>query len=338
MAQNTVNYSNNPTGPQLLDDYLAKDQENHLTCNSGIQRPSYAQAGSFWLDISSTPWILKFYDGTNDIAIGSLNATSHVFSVQGVDTSSFVNKTGDETIAGVKTFTSSPVVPTPTSSDNSTRVSTTAFVKTAVSSKADDNSAVHKTGDETITGLKTFTNNIEKQVNVVRGQAPSSSIFDHINFCDKNNNWLSGLEYNLATDKSSNISLIISDSVEDTTNTKGRIEIGVDRDGNVFTYSTACDAIGSIVTTTGINKGVDTGYWKFGNGLIIQRGYSQANNARVTVTLPTPFTTNYYSVVLTVANNSANELYVAEKNNTSFKWDRYGGIGNNSVYWIAIGF
>lgn len=41
-----------------------------------------------------------------------------------------VHKTGDETIAGVKTFSSSPIVPTPTVGDNSTKVATTAFVKT----------------------------------------------------------------------------------------------------------------------------------------------------------------------------------------------------------------
>lgn len=34
----------------------------------------------------------------------------------------------DQTIAGVKTFTSSPIVPTPTAGDNSTKVATTAYV------------------------------------------------------------------------------------------------------------------------------------------------------------------------------------------------------------------
>lgn len=41
----------------------------------------------------------------------------------------FVALTGAQTIAGVKTFSSSPVAPTPTNSDNSTNVATTAFVK-----------------------------------------------------------------------------------------------------------------------------------------------------------------------------------------------------------------
>lgn len=39
-----------------------------------------------------------------------------------------VRKTGDQTIAGIKTFSSSPIVPTPALGDNSTKVATTAFV------------------------------------------------------------------------------------------------------------------------------------------------------------------------------------------------------------------
>ena len=41
----------------------------------------------------------------------------------------YVDKTSTQTVAGVKTFSSSPVVPTPGTSDNSTQVASTAFVK-----------------------------------------------------------------------------------------------------------------------------------------------------------------------------------------------------------------
>lgn len=43
-----------------------------------------------------------------------------------------VYTSGDQTIAGTKTFSSSPVIPTPTSTDNSTKAANTAFVKTAI--------------------------------------------------------------------------------------------------------------------------------------------------------------------------------------------------------------
>ena len=96
MAQNTVNYANNPTGPELLDDYLAKEQENILSSNSGIQRPSYAVAGTVWIDTSTTPWTWKLYDGSSDITIGTFNISTHA--------SNFIHNNGNETISGTKTF------------------------------------------------------------------------------------------------------------------------------------------------------------------------------------------------------------------------------------------
>ncbi|MBP5698213.1 MAG: hypothetical protein J6W96_01630 [Alphaproteobacteria bacterium] len=80
MTQNVVNYSDNPTGPELLDNYLDKDQENILTCNAGVQRPSYATQGTFWLDTSTTPWTYKMYDGSSDCKVGTFNSTSHKFN------------------------------------------------------------------------------------------------------------------------------------------------------------------------------------------------------------------------------------------------------------------
>lgn len=47
-----------------------------------------------------------------------------------------VGLTGSETVAGVKTFSSSPIAPTPTTGDNTTKVATTAFVKTTADASA----------------------------------------------------------------------------------------------------------------------------------------------------------------------------------------------------------
>ena len=44
-------------------------------------------------------------------------------------TNNTVNLTGNQTVAGTKTFSSSPIVPTPVSNDNSTKVATTAWVQ-----------------------------------------------------------------------------------------------------------------------------------------------------------------------------------------------------------------
>lgn len=79
MSQNIVDFSGNPTGAGLMDDYLDKDQQNVLTSNSGIQRPSYAVAGTKWLDILANPWVLKMYDGTDDVVIGTVDPSTHKF-------------------------------------------------------------------------------------------------------------------------------------------------------------------------------------------------------------------------------------------------------------------
>lgn len=149
MTQNSVNYANNPTGPELLDDYLAKEQQNNLTSNSGIQRPSYAVAGTKWLDTSATPWVLKYYDGTSDVVIGTIDTTSHIFTPSGLN--SAVLLTSDQTVAGVKTFSSSPLVPNVTAGDSSSKAANTAFVAAGLANK------VGLTGDQTIAGVKTFS-------------------------------------------------------------------------------------------------------------------------------------------------------------------------------------
>jgi hypothetical protein len=84
MTQNVVDFSGNPSGSGLMDDYLDKDQQNVLTSNSGIQRPSYAVAGTKWLDTSVTPWLWKMYDGTSDVTLGTVNPSTHLFTPDGI--------------------------------------------------------------------------------------------------------------------------------------------------------------------------------------------------------------------------------------------------------------
>ena len=80
---------------------------------------------------------------------------------------------------------------------------------------------------------------------------------------------------------------------------------------------------------------------KFSNGLIMQWGESQANNSKMTITLPTPFTSGDSYQVFTQfidGNQSANCSYIQDQTATSFKWDRYGGIAQFKVSWLAIGY
>lgn len=79
MSQTVVDYSQSPSGAELLDDMLAKEQENFLTTNSGTSRPSYAETGTIWLDNSVSPWQLKIYDGSDDIVFGTINSSTNEF-------------------------------------------------------------------------------------------------------------------------------------------------------------------------------------------------------------------------------------------------------------------
>lgn len=68
--------------------------------------------------------------------------------------SAVVKLTGNQTVAGTKTFSASPIAPTPTSGDSSTKVATTEFVSAAIGDLSSN--AVKTYGDQTISGIKTF--------------------------------------------------------------------------------------------------------------------------------------------------------------------------------------
>lgn len=81
MAQNVIDYSGDPSGDQLLDNLLTPMQANELTSNSGTSRPSYVQAGTVWMDTtSSNPWVLKMFGGTSDIVLGNLDTVGLTFT------------------------------------------------------------------------------------------------------------------------------------------------------------------------------------------------------------------------------------------------------------------
>lgn len=74
------NLSSPTSGTTLIDTKLEPAFDALLSMHSGTSRPSYAVAGIQWLDTTTTPWVLKFFDGTNDISLGTINASTHVFT------------------------------------------------------------------------------------------------------------------------------------------------------------------------------------------------------------------------------------------------------------------
>lgn len=106
MSQTTVNFAGDPTGVELMDDLLAPLQDNLLTQHSGTSRPSYAQAGTLWLDTVTTPWVLKLFDGTNDIIIGSVSSSDLKYRLPlGVPTPLYIPAAGVGGTANVVTLT-----------------------------------------------------------------------------------------------------------------------------------------------------------------------------------------------------------------------------------------
>ena len=76
--------------------------------------------------------------------------------------------------------------PTPATSDNSTKIATTAFVK--AQGYAVDSNVVHKTGNETITGSKTFTSyQYIKNIDCSIANPPASTSWRYIDCIDSNN-------------------------------------------------------------------------------------------------------------------------------------------------------
>jgi len=84
MSQTPVDFSGDPSGDELLDDLLTPEQENFLTGHSGTSRPSYAQAGTEWIDTTSNPWIVKRFDGTDDIIVGYINTSTNTYTPAGL--------------------------------------------------------------------------------------------------------------------------------------------------------------------------------------------------------------------------------------------------------------
>jgi hypothetical protein len=238
-----------------------------------------------------------------------------------------VHKAGSETISGEKTFSVSPIVPTATAGDNSTKAANTEFVTTVASSlqtqinqKANTTDVVHLSGNETITGWKTFKNDI-----FLGGVAGSGQEGGQINF----NAGESEINQNVFNfDRKDGEFRFFGVGLDGNVHVPFRININ-----NNLVYANPSDVSNTVVTTINKSKS-ENGYFKLGNGLIIQWGHAAGGGA--TVTLPTPFTSTNYQVALTQSENSEHNVNptVSRKTTTNF----YAGNHSWPIDWIAIGY
>lgn len=103
-------------------------------------------------------------------------------------------------------FTSAP---TPADTDKSTKIATTEFV-----SKKDEN-VVHKSGTETINGLKTFTSDIHfKNANIDITTTPTSNKYSNFIFSDKNDKTAGYLQYSWHASGDYNLGIYVKDKDE----------------------------------------------------------------------------------------------------------------------------
>lgn len=88
MSQRTLTFPGSPlTGTDLIGDI--EEMVAALASNrSGTSRPSDIVAGEIWLDTTTaTAQLLKFWDGTDDITLATINATTNAVTFTGTATS-----------------------------------------------------------------------------------------------------------------------------------------------------------------------------------------------------------------------------------------------------------
>lgn len=243
MTQHVLDYSQNPSGVELMDDYLAGMAENQLTNHSGLTRPSYAKAGTFWIDTSVTPWVLKQFNGTNDVTVGTLDQTNLYFTAQ----RALNDKNGNDIANSLATLTTA------------------------------DGQNVKVTGDQNVGGKKTLTDVLTGQAGVRSesvsssdtrdsffiaknkrfslGTAPSTNITTQVNFQGNDGEWAGLVEHNYRINGNTDIALTIRRP--DKLSSYG-LGIGCTPSGGVYTFaptpSSATDNSTKIATTAHVNN------------------------------------------------------------------------------------
>lgn len=103
MSTQTTHFSwtkpgvNDPTdqdiwGNELNNNLDSQDNIIYSLSTSGIgtSQPSYTEAGTLWIDNTANPWIVNFYDGTENVRIGQINTSTHQFTP--INGTTLVNK------------------------------------------------------------------------------------------------------------------------------------------------------------------------------------------------------------------------------------------------------
>ena len=141
-----------------------------------------------------------------------------------------------------------------------------------IATKANNNAVVHLTGDETITGAKTFTQNVViANTNITKGTNPSSKTYCSVELTDKNGRGTTNRVgvFESAINTNGDIETLIGAyKYDNNSTTVGKISVIYPKTGNPYTFAPASDVAGSIVTTVSKSK-ASNGYFQLGNGIIV---------------------------------------------------------------------
>jgi hypothetical protein len=153
---------------QISADYLANAAAGSVPDATSIAKGKLKLTGDLGgtADLPTVPGLANKADTSTVNAALALKADASALAAKAND-SAVVHNTGAESVGGVKTFTSEPVVPTPTQGGSPTTKTYVdnglatkadgAATTAALATKADDSAVVHKTGNETVGGIKTFS-------------------------------------------------------------------------------------------------------------------------------------------------------------------------------------
>ena len=209
-----------------------------------------------------------------------------------------------------------------------------------VNNPATSTNVVHRSDSETITGAKTFTQGKSgwvqvKTTSIAYTETPSSSVgnvYGGFTFLDKNGAKISDIytAYYTGGGGFSGISLLNHSGAS------SQLSLDFDANGNFFTVAPASEVNNSIVTTVSKSKSAN-GYYKLGNGLIIQWGTLSSATTTGTLTFPLEWPSTHYIVVGNTSQNiNRGDQVVAEFFTKTTKNCKYNS--SNACQWIAVGY
>lgn len=192
-----------------------------------------------------------------------------------------------------------------------------------------DADVVHKTDNEMISGIKTFTRDIVRKLN-------STDNWQGVLAINDSSDVLKGFISYLNVNNGNQVQLSCTKQINGSSR-YSTLGLTMLDDGRGYVTAPASDVNNSIVTTVNKSKAAN-GYFKLGNGLIIQWGHVAADSSETkTVTFPTAFSnTNYYAHSNTNRSGSTGSGwgYVTSKTTTNCKLT----TSADACDWIAIGY